>query len=250
MNSTVKSSPIRFAHFSTGGTIDSQWYAETPDIITPMKRSLVPTAYKSMGLKEGVDFIHHAWQKPEDSKYFLTEEQYQQALEENSLEDLETRRVDMDALIEQLLSVEEDYSVITHGTDALVRNAITLMNDPRIIESGKTIIMTAAMTPLANTHTGPCKDWHAEREPLRASYNFEDSDGYWNLKDTAERIRSGKIEKGVHIVANRGTFLASNEELHRTKKEFNTTRPDQRFFFMHQRGWRNIAKRESESVMS
>lgn len=261
MPASLDEAPI--ALITTGGTMDAFPYRETPENIIPLKQSLVPMALQKMGYKAEQDFHSNpaitdpATGQPyrsfrADSKYFLTHEQYIEEHEKGELPDLEQNRVAMDQFVDYLLALKEDRILITHGSDALVRNAQTLFNDPRIKASGKTIIMTLAMEPLANFYRkkneteafytlSPAGDYHTQFPDFSdpKAYQFDDpsgypkiSDGYANLQGAMDMLKSQKLAPGVHIVANHGTFLSSNDMLQHVEKEFNV-QPQLRFFYHH-----------------
>jgi hypothetical protein len=266
----AKNNPI--ALVTTGGTIDAEPYDKTPDDITPLDKSLVPAVLKEIADQQGVEeaFVYHAPYALEedlygkfwaDSKLFLTDAQFEEAkqayrkpddgsfVDEQAAADYQAlcdNRVRMENFIDRLLDYEEDKILITHGSDALVQNAQTIFDDPLIKASGKTIVMVASMTPLANTYKEGVDAWHKKPDYEAENFEFQDCEGYHNLEEAMEALKGkskdGPLEPGVHIIANWGSFRASNEELKHTEKEFNTTHPSQRFFYKTGAAWR--AKQE------
>ncbi len=109
----------------TGGTIDAEPYEATPDRVTPKDKSQIPALVDQLGLAESCDFFQ--W-KMKDSQDF-SEDEIQQ-------------------LADIIRADERRYFIITHGTDAMVKNA-QLLNEA-LKGSGKTALFVGAMQPLAH----------------------------------------------------------------------------------------------------
>ncbi len=210
-----------FLLITTGGTIDSIAYNETPDNIIPLNSSMVPMALQAMGVSDN-QYRHHAM-PPADSKLFLTDDQHERALRQHlalELPEFPKRRVRVEDLIDFIHKQPEKNILITHGTDALARNANTIWQGLSNISSNKIVIFVSAMIPLANSLQ---KD---------GSYNFKLSDGYANLSRAIAEFASGKLVRGVYIAANWGKFFVGNEQLAQVVKEYNTPTPQERYFYL------------------
>lgn len=144
----------------TGGTIDAEPYEQTPEFVTPLEHSLIPDMVKQLGYGEGTcDFFQWIMK---DSQEFTREE--------------------MQQLADIIKADAREHFVITHGTDAMVKNARLL--DEFLQDSGKTVFFVGAMEPL--THGGR-------------------SDGPENLRRAIDTIQAvGEEQNGGVFIIGRG----------------------------------------------
>lgn len=139
----------------SGGTIDAEEYETTPDRVTPLEQSIVPDMVQELGHGDACDFYQWIMK---DSQDFTKEE------------------------IRELAGIiagdERQHYIVTHGTDAMPKNAKILED---ILEgSGKTVFFVGAMEPLK----------HGER-----------SDGPEALKRALETIEAvHEQDPGVYII--------------------------------------------------
>lgn len=158
----------------TGGTIDAEAYpnpARPPKKAIPLRDSLVPQAVAELGLTEDCRFFQWTMK---DSKDFLPPEIYA-----------------MSVFIKQRRAA---HVIITHGTDRMPETSREL--DKLMQGSGKTVIFTGSMLPLANGRQ---------------------SDAYENLRYCIGHIDT--LAPGVHVVMHGRLFAPA-----RLKKNFETKR--------------------------
>lgn len=159
----------------TGGTIDAEAYpdpARPPKNAIPLKDSLVPQAVEEMGHAGDCRFFQ--WMM-KDSKDFTSAEIYA-----------------MSVFVRQRRA---EHIIITHGTDRMPENSRQLAE--LLKESGKTVIVTGAMLPLANGQA---------------------SDGYENLRFAIERMEA--LAPGVHVVMHGRLFTPSKLRKNFTTRQF------------------------------
>jgi L-asparaginase/Glu-tRNA(Gln) amidotransferase subunit D len=120
----------------TGGTIDAVPYDDPrnpPDYVETLKRddSLTIPTIKRLGNPTPIDeFTWGEWQENQfvkDSKLFTPQ--------------------DMDALATIIKNDTHRTFIVTHGTDAMVKNATMLQE--RLANSGKVVVFVGAMIPLS-----------------------------------------------------------------------------------------------------
>lgn len=106
----------------TGGTIDAEPYAATPERVTPLAQSVIPAVLRAMGYTD-CDF--YPW-KMKDSQEFTPD--------------------DMRDLADIICADTSEAFLVTHGTDAMKANALQL--EKYVQGSGKTVFFVGAMEPL------------------------------------------------------------------------------------------------------
>lgn len=143
----------------SGGTIDSEKYDSTPDRVTPLAKSIIPQTVREiqdeMGIGEQCDFFEWIMKDSQDFE-----------------------KGEIDALAEIIKTDERQQYIVTHGTDAMVKNAKALKK--ALEGTGKTVFFVGAMEPL--THG-------------------KESDGQPNLKFALEHIKGvAENDPGVYII--------------------------------------------------
>ncbi len=149
-----------------GGTIDSEPYTDPyhpPEMVDTLKgdKSLIMRTVASISGGDKVDGF--SWGKWQEDSFVKDSQKFTQE--------------DMQALAEMIKEDPHRHFVLTHGTDAMTRNA-TMLQD-LLKDTDKTVVFTGAMVPLSMAQQHP-------------------SDAVEALKFTLEHIENQSA--GVHVV--------------------------------------------------
>lgn len=158
----------------TGGTIDAEKYDQTPDRVTPLEHSLIPSMVEQLGHADKCECFQWIMK---DSQDFDKEE--------------------IGQLAEIIRRDERELFIVTHGTDAMVKNAKLL--ESFLEGSGKTVFFVGAMEPLR----------HGEK-----------SDGPENLDYTFRHIRQTAKEQDSRV------FIVGRSEMAQGQYGPRIYRPD------------------------
>ncbi len=159
----------------TGGTIDAEAYPDPqhpPKNAIVLKDSLVPMAVEELGYAPDCRFFQ--WMM-KDSKDFTEVEIY--------------------ALSVFIKQRRAQHIVVTHGTDRMAQTAAELAKQMQ--GTGKTVILTGSMMPLANGRA---------------------SDAYDNLRFAVETI--DQLKPGVHVVMHQRLFAPGHFRKNRQTMRF------------------------------
>lgn len=147
----------------SGGTIDSHPYESTPDRVTPLEVSVVPDMVRELGYGDECDFFQWIMK---DSQDFTQDE--------------------IRELAEIIRADEREKFIVTHGTDAMPRNA-SLVKE-LLAESGKTVLFVGAMEPLTHGKTSDGRD--------TLNYALENIDAIHENEPGVYIIGRGEMAKG------------------------------------------------------
>ena len=109
----------------TGGTIDAEPYEATPEHITPLQESVIPSVLEQLGLADHCHFTH---MPHKDSKDYT--------------------EGDIAKLADDIATSPYPLTIITHGTDRMAEHARTLK--ATMANTHKMVLFTGAMTPIMN----------------------------------------------------------------------------------------------------